>query len=203
MKIEPATLDFRDSHHLVTGALVPRPIILISTVSEEGIFNVAPFSYITGVSVKPALIGFEASTRRTGQKKDTVINIEFSKEFVVNVVDESMAEAMNQASADYDREVDEFKETGLTPVNADIVKPPMVGESPVNFECRLVQILEFGRLPRVSNFIIGQVLLAHIKDGLYADGDIQSTKLKAIGRLGSEMYCRTTDVFEMKREFTL
>jgi len=203
MKIDPANLDFRRCHHLLAGAIVPRPVALISTVSEDGIFNVAPFSSINIAGIQPPLVVFEVSTRRDGRKKDTIRNIEFAKEFVVNIpLLESFAEAMNHAGFDFPPEVDEFKETGLTPVKADMVKVPMVGEAPVNFECRLVKNLEFGQFPRISNLVIGEVVLAHIKDGLYVDGGIQSTKLKPIGRL-LEPYCRTTDVFELKVEYEL
>lgn len=207
MKLEPNTLDFKDTHHLLADSIVPRPIALISTVGEDGIFNVGPYASITIVAVKPTLVGFSVATRRDGRRKDTISNIEFSGEFVVNVpTTETMAEAMNRSGFDYAPDVDEFKETGLTPVKADIVQAPMVGEAPVNLECRVVQILEFGKLPlRISNFVIAEVLLGHIKDEFYSEGHINAPKLRAIGRLGSEPYpyCRTRDVFDMKLEFKL
>ena len=106
---------------------------------------------------------------------------------------------MNKASATYPSHVDEFREVGLTPVKADLVKPPMVGESPINMECRLTKILEFGTPPRCNSFVIGEVVLVHIKDEIYVNDEIQADKLKLVGRLGGELYCRTTDVFEMKR----
>lgn len=203
MKVDPAELDFRALHHLTAGALVPRPIVLISTIGENGVLNVAPFSTVTRPSVHPPLIGFEVSTRRDGQKKDTIINIEFSKDFVVSLVDEGMAVAMNQSSADYPGDVDEFKETGLTPLKAAIVKAPLVAEAPVSYECKLTQILEFGTAPRISDFVIGEVVMAHFREGLYINGDVDSSKLHTIGRLGMDLYCRTTDRFTMKREFKL
>ena len=201
MKVDPANLDFRESHHLSAGAISPRPVVLISTIGENGVLNVAPFGTLTRVSMKPLLMGFNVSTRRDGQKKDTIRNVEYSKEFVVSIVNEALSEPMNQAGADYPSDVDEFKEVGLTPVKADIVKAPLVGESPINFECRLVQILEFGQSPQISQFIIGEVVMIHVKDEFYVAGSVQPTKLKAIGRLGADLYCRTTDIFEMKRAF--
>jgi flavin reductase (DIM6/NTAB) family NADH-FMN oxidoreductase RutF len=110
-----------------------------------------------------------------------------------------MAEAMNQASGDYPSHVDEFKEANLTPMNADLVKSPRVAESPVNMECRLLQVLEFGEFPRINNFVIGEVIRVHVKDEFWKNGEILSSKLKAIGRMGGDFYCRTRDVFEMKR----
>ena len=199
MKIDPANLDYKDSHELLIGAIVPRPIAFVSTVSEDGVFNAAPFSFFTGVCVKPALIGFEAAWRRDGQKKDTLRNIEFSREFVVNIVPESMAKAISQAAEEYPRHMSEFKETGLTPKKADMVKTPMVAESPVNMECRLVQILEFGQAPRRASFIIGEVVRVHVKDEIWVNGQIEMAKLRAIGRLGGQLYCHTADMFEIEK----
>ncbi len=203
MKIDPGKLDFRERHHLFSSTMVPRPVLLISTIGETGIPNVAPFSSVVTVSVQPSLRGFEVSTRRDGSVKDTLRNIWFTKDFVINTVHESMGEAMNIASGDYPPEVSEFKESGLTPVKADIVKSPMVGESPVNIECKVVQILEFGKFPRISRFIIGEVVLVHVKDEYIVNGEIDKMKLKPIGRLGGELFCRTQDVFTMKRAFNM
>ena len=199
MKIDPANLDWRDAHILAVGAVVPRPIAFVSTIGEDGVFNVAPFSFFSAIANKPMLIGFTVASKRDGQKKDTLVNIEFCRDFVLNVVTESLAEAMNQTSKDYPIDVDEFKEIGLIPVEADIVKSPMVGESPINMECRLVQILEFDDAPRRSSFIIGEIVRLHIKDELYINGEIQMSELKAIGRMGGDLYCRTGDIFEMKK----
>jgi len=201
MKIDVANLGHRDSHRLMVGAVVPRPIAWVSTVGEDGVFNLAPFSAYAMVSMKPALVGFCVATTRDGRKKDTLKNIESTKEFVINVVDETLAEAMNVTAATYPSDVDEFKEARLTPVKADLVKAPMVAESPINLECRLTQVLEFGEAPRTNSFIIGEVLRVHVRDELYANEEIQMSQLKAIGRLGGggDLYCRTSDSFEMKR----
>ena len=199
MKIIPANLDIRDSHKLSTAVIVPRPIAFVSTIGDDGIFNLAPFSTFTTICIKPAVVCFSVAPRRDGQKKDTLKNIEFSKDFVINVVNEALAEMMNQTSADYPSFVDEFKEVGLTPIKSDMVKAPRAAESPIHMECKLLQILQFGKNPHGSNLIIGEVILVHVKDELYVNGEIQMSKLKAIGRLGGDSYCRTTDIFEMLR----
>lgn len=199
MKVELSGLDYRDTYKILVGTIVPRPIAWVSTVDERGIFNLAPFSAFCPVSMKPAMLGFSVGAGRDGQMKDTLRNIEATEEFVVNMVNESLAEPMNATSALFPAEVDEFKEAGLTPVKADLVRAPMVAESPINLECRLNQILKFGQAPRINSFIIGEIILVHIKDELYADGEILSSQLKAIARLGGDFYCRTTDIFEMKR----
>ena len=203
MKIHPDDLDFRERHHLFSGTMVPRGIYLISTVSEDNILNVAPFASIVTVSVQPSLRGFEVSTRKTGEPKDTLRNIWFTNDFVINLVDESMAEAMNLASADYSPDIDEFKETGLTPVSADMVSSPRVGQSAAALECKVIQILEFGEFPRISRFVIGEVVLMHIKDEYLIDGELDKSKLNALGRLGGDLFCRTSDTFVMKRDFVL
>ena len=199
MKFIPAELNRKDSHDWMMAMILPRPIAFVSTVGEDGVFNLAPFSCFAPVSMKPALVCLQIGNKRDGQQKDTLRNIEFSKDFVINVVDESLAEAMNQSSADYPSNVDEFKEVGLTPVKGEQVKAPRVAESPIHMECRLVQILKYGQAPAIANVVIGEVVLVQVRDELLAGDQIDFSKLKAIGRLGRDLYCRTTDIFELKR----
>lgn len=197
MKIDPANLDWRHAQELFVGLIVPRPIAFVSTIGKDGIFDVAPFSFFAPIIQKPMTLGFSIMQKRDGQNKRTLTNIESAKDFVVNVVNEPLAEAMNRSSASCPNNIDKFKFAGLTPVKADIVKPPLVAESPINMECRLLQILQFGT-DRQASFVIGEVVRVHVKDELYADGRIQMSKLKAIARMSAELYCRTNDIFEIK-----
>ncbi|MFH1002722.1 MAG: flavin reductase family protein [Chloroflexota bacterium] len=199
MEIDPRELEYRDAYRLFTSTIVPRPIAFVATIGENGIYNLAPISVFSSMGVKPPLVHINIGRKRDGRKKDTLVNIEFTKDFVINVVNESLAEAMNQSSAEYPSDVDEFQEVGLTPVKADLVKSPLVAESPINMECRLVQILEFGESPRLTSVVIGEVVRVHIKDELYVNGGIRMSELKALGRLGGDLYCRTTDIITMKR----
>ena len=202
MKIDLEEMYARDLHHLLMSSVVPRPIAWVSTVGEDGVYNLAPFSAYCVMSARPAVLGFAAAVTRDGKKKDTLINIELTKEFVVNVVDETLAETMNITAAPYPPGVDEFNKAGVTPVMADLVNVPMVVESPIKMECRLNQILEFGEAPMVNRFVVGEILRIHVKDELLTNDEIQMDKLKAIGRLGGrggDHYCRTTDSFEMPR----
>ncbi len=199
MKFDTANMGWVELHELMAGAVVPRPIALVSTVSRDGVYNVAPFSFFSVVAIKPTYIGFNTGWKPDGRKKDTLVNIEFARDFVINVVTEPLAEQMLQASRNYPSNVSEFKETGLTPVKADLIRSPMVAESPVNMECRLVRILEFGDAPRRASFIIGEIVRIHVKDELCENNVIDTRKLKPIARMGAELYCRTTDIFEMKR----
>ena len=199
MKITPSHLSKKNMHELLMSAILPRPIAFVSTIGEDGIFNLAPFSCFTPVGLKPALVCLQIGWKRDGKKKDTLRNIEYEKNFVVNGVDEALAEAMNQTSAEYPSDIDEFKEAGLTAIKSDLVRAPRVAESPVSMECQLVKILEFGEAPTGSHVVIGEILLFHVKDELWCGDEIDISKWKPIGRLGGDLYCRTRDVFEMKR----
>lgn len=199
MKIDPKDLDHVNRYSLMLGFLSPRPIAWVSTISKEGRFNVAPFSSYMGVCSNPVMVGFQA-VRRRGQKKDTVRNIEATKEFVVNVVTESLVKCMIRTGADYPPDVDEFVEAGLTPAASDKVRPPRVHESPINMECKMVKILEFGEMPYMSSFVIGEVVQIHIADELYKEGKIDSTHLHLVGRLWGDFYCRVNEgILEVKR----
>lgn len=201
MKIDPKELNAKKAHDILTDIVMPRPIAFVSTIGEDGIHNLAPYSYFTAISHRPMILGFSLSRKKNGVKKDTLVNIESTKEYVINVVTEDLAISMNKAAAAYPPHVDEFEKAGLTPIKADLTKAPLMEESPVNMECRLIQILEFGDEPEYTNFVIGEVVRIHIKEAFIIDGQIQPKKLKLIGRLGGggSAYCRTTDIFNIKR----
>ena len=201
MKIDPKDLDSKKAHDILTDIITPRPIAFVSTVSNDGIFNVAPYSYFTPISNTPMIVGFSLGRKKKGQKKDTLVNIESAKGFVINAVTESLTESMNKTAIAYPAHVDEFEKANLTPIRSDIIEAPMVEESPINMECKLLQILEFGSDPKCSNFVIGEVVRIHIKEAFIIDDQIQPLKLKIIARLGGggSAYCRTTDMFKIKR----
>jgi flavin reductase (DIM6/NTAB) family NADH-FMN oxidoreductase RutF len=199
MKIEPLSLHGKDLHDFFSSVVVPRPIAFISTVDAEGTYNAAPFSAFNYLTMNPPILVF-GSGRRGSKKKDTVMNIETVGDFVVNMVDENLAEAMNRAAAAYAPEIDEIKEVGLTALKSDIVKSPRIAEAPVSMECRLIQTVELGNKPTRSTIILGEVLMVHVRDDVLAQGKIDPLKAKIIARMGdSDIYCRTTDVFKMKR----
>jgi len=198
MNIDPVSLSQLALYQLLVSVIVPRPIAFVSTVAADGIFNLAPFSFFTGICSKPPTICFSV-VRRRGGKKDTVRNIEATKEFVVNVVSERLAKEMNQSAADYPPEVDEFNMVGLTPVASERVRPPRVGEALISMECKLVEVREYGEMPYASSLIIGEVVLFHLNDEVYHNGEVDFAMLDAIGRMGRDLYCRTSDLFEMKR----
>ena len=199
MIIDPKELQKADCHILLLSSIIPRPIMLIATVSGGGIFNVAPYSSLTSICAKPTLIGFQIGRLRDGRKKDTLRNIEEVGDFSVNLVTKDISEAMNQASAEYPFETDEFQITGLKPVTGEVIRSPLVDESPVKMECKRIQILSFGDSETGSYFVIGEVIRFHIKDDISAEYRIDSTNMNVVGRLGGGINCLIGDTFEMDK----
>ena len=200
MQIDPEKLGVRDVYGMLVRAITPRPIAWVSTVSDEGVANLAPYSFFNGVCAKPPTVVFSPVNRRDGSKKDTIINIESNKQFVINMVPFSLAEKMNQTSAEYDFEVNEFSQAGLTEAASEKVKPPRVAESPIQLECELNQIVHVGEGPAAANLVIGTILLMHVDDSvLDDDGNICSAKVDLVGRMGGSSYCRTTERFDLDR----
>lgn len=186
-------------YHLI-GCIVPRPIAWVSTISETGVPNLAPFSYFTGVSVNPPTICFSPMRKRDGSAKDTLVNIEAIPEFVVNVVPASLAEAMNSTAAELDPGANEFEDAGLKPIPSIRVRPPSVADSPVRLECTLHQIVRVGEGPLSADLVIGRIVQMVIEDRvLDEDGRIDPVQLDLIGRMGGDTYTRTRDRFEIKR----
>jgi len=196
MQIDPRELDVKASYRLLISAVVPRPIALVSTVDERGVENVAPFSMFMGASSDPPMLALSIASRR-GVEKDTARNIKATGEFVVNVVDEDLAERMNLTSADLPPGESEFEYASLTPEPSLRVRSPRVAEAPVSMECVLVESIRIGRSP--NDLVIGEVVMFHVDDALLDAGTIDVDRLRPVGRLGEFLYCRVRDVFEMKR----
>ena len=200
MQVDPSTVDVRNVYKLLIGSIVPRPIAFVSTLSHDGVPNLAPFSFFTAVSANPPVICFSPMNRTGGDPhKDTLRNIEATREFVVNVVSEDFAGAMNACSGEYPPEVDEFMVSGLTPVPSVRVKPPRVGESRVQMECRLLQVVAVSEKPLGGCLVLGEVLLFHMDDAIVENFTIDPGRLRAIGRMGGPTYVRTTDRFDLQR----
>ena len=202
MIFDPNEIPFQETHKLMIGSIVPRPIAFVSTQSKDGKNNVAPFSYFNGVCSKPPTIMFAPARRGwDGEEKDTLINIRDTKEFVVNIVSESFSEKMVLCSTDFDSDVNEFEMSGITPIASQKVVPPRVGESKVSFECILNQIVEIGDGTAGSGFVvIGTIVLFHIDEEVYEDGRINLEQLQALGRIAGNGYARTTDTFDIIRK---
>ncbi|MEK7390478.1 MAG: flavin reductase family protein [Elusimicrobiota bacterium] len=199
MDLDPETLSARERYHLLISTVLPRPIAWVSTVSPEGALNLAPFSFFTGIAANPMSVCFAPVNDRNGKKKDTLINIEATKQFVINIVDEPNAAKMNATSAPFPYGISEFEKAGLTPLPSTAVKPPRVAESPASMECELLQIVRLGQGPLAGNLVIGKVVRFHCAQGLGPGGTIRHQELKAVGRLEGDWYVRTLDAFELPR----
>lgn len=201
MEINPAQLPHRDVYKLLTGAVVPRPIAWVSTLSADGIPNLAPFSFFTVACSKPPTVVFSPSVRETDSgEKDTLRNIRETGEFVINFVSEPLAEAMNQTAAEVLPEVNEFERAGLRTSPARIVRPPYVADSPIHFECRLNQILTISDQPGGGSLVIGTVVHMHFDDRVLREGHhIDLNAYQAVGRLSGAGYTRLSDRFNIQR----
>ena len=201
MIYDPAEHPFSDTHKLMIGSIVPRPIALVSTTSNNGINNLAPFSYFNGVCSKPPTIMFAPARRGwDGKEKDTLINIRNTKEFSINIVSEDIGEKMVKCSTDYEKEVDEYSKSGLSPLSSKKIKPPIVSESKISLECILNQIVQIGKEDAGSGFIvIGTIVLFHIDDEVYDNGRIILDKLQPLGRVAGNGYVRSTNTFDIVR----
>jgi flavin reductase (DIM6/NTAB) family NADH-FMN oxidoreductase RutF len=186
------------AYALLASLVTPRPIAWVTTLGPDGIVNAAPFSFFNLLGANPPILGFCPGDREEGVPKDTARNIRLSHEFVVNLVDESVAEAMNQTAASLPYGVSEIKHAGLTTAPSSVVKPPRIAEAPASLEC-----LEWGTLQIGGNrLIIGLIKRLHVRDELF---DAEKQRIRAehfhvIGRMSSpHWYCRTRDRFEMIR----
>jgi flavin reductase (DIM6/NTAB) family NADH-FMN oxidoreductase RutF len=197
LAIDPAAHSPSDSYKLMIGAIVPRPIGFISTVSPDGTYNLAPFSFFTAVCSDPPVVCFASGARNP--PKDTLSNARVTGEFVVNIVTEEIAEQMNLCAGDYPADIDEFAVSRLTPATSDLVRPPCVLESPVNMECKLLQIVDVSTRPAGGSLVIGEVVRFHVDSSIVTNFRIDPEKLRAIGRMGGSAYTRTRDRFEMAR----
>jgi flavin reductase (DIM6/NTAB) family NADH-FMN oxidoreductase RutF len=199
MTIDPANAPSQEVYKLLIGAIVPRPIAFVSTISPQGGRNLAPFSFFTVASANPPVLCFAPLLRGGGGSKDTLRNVEATQEFVVNIVSEEFAHQMNACSGDYPPDTDEFAVSGLTALRSEVVHPARVAESHVHMECRLLQVVRFGTEPLSGSLVLGQVLRLHIDDRVLTEGRIDPDKLRAIGRMGGPTYARTTDRFDLQR----
>ena len=198
MKIDVEKLSYGERHKLLGNMVVPRPIFLVSTLSKSGNSNLAPYSLSNIVCYTPAMVFLTPMRKNKGGKKDTLVNIEQTQEFVINMVTEDMAQQMTMTSGTYPPDVDEFKISGLTPVPSDLIKPPRVAESPFNLECRLIRIIPLGDPGDITaDMILGSVLRVHIADNYYSGGVADTVSAHLIGRMGLGFYTRTRDLFKM------
>jgi flavin reductase (DIM6/NTAB) family NADH-FMN oxidoreductase RutF len=204
LSFNPAECQQRQVYKLMTGIIVPRPIALVSTMSLEGVANLAPFSFFCGVGSVPPTVLFCPSLRPAdsadaGKRKDTLRNVEETGEFVINVVSDAISAAANAASAEVPPEVSEFPLSGLTPVPSEAVRPARVAESPAQMECKLVQVIYTGHAPGSGVIVLGEVVRFHVREELVEDFRVDPAGLDAVGRMAGNIWVRTRDRIELIR----
>ncbi len=183
MTIDPKTIPAPIAYQILTGSVIPRPIGFISSISDAGIVNLAPFSFFNAICGEPPMVMFCPMNRRP--PKDTLLNVKATREFVANIVSEEIAQQMNLTSGDYASEVNEFEVCGLTPVASEVVKAPRVLESPVSMECIVHHIIEVSDKPWGGTVVIGEVVRFHVRDSIIdKDMFIDPDKLNPIARMG-------------------
>lgn len=192
--IEPKSISQKDLHNYLLSAVAPRPIALASTISSDGQINLSPFSFFNVFSSNPPILIFSPARRgRDNSSKHTYDNVLEVKECVINVVNYPIVEQMSLSSTEYDRNVNEFIKSGLTETKSQHVAPPRVAEAPVSFECKVNEVIQLGDQGGAGNLVICEVLLIHLKDEYLNDkGDLDTTKLDLVGRMGESWYTRAS-----------
>lgn len=200
MLFDFASVAPRDRYKLMVSTVTPRPIAWIVSRSADGRLNAAPFSFFNVLAGDPPTVGIGIASHEPGRPKDTRLNIAETGEFVVNLVSEETAAAMNITAIEFDREVNELAEAQLATLPSARVAPPRIAASPVSMECALIQIVELGP---DQGLVLGRVLAMHVRDDLVLDPAkcyIDTPNLQLVGRMhGTGWYARTSDLFEMPR----
>ncbi len=206
LSINPKEIKTPKLHRYLLGSIGPRPIAFASTLDSSGIANLAPFSFFNVFSANPPILIFSpARSGRTNTTKDTFNNVLQHPEVVINIVNHNMVHQMSLASSPYPPEVSEFEKSGLTPVPSEIVKPFRVGESPVQFECKVNEVKELGDQGGAGNLIICEVVKIHISpEVLDEDQMIDQSKIDLVSRMGGNWYCRSdvNSMFEIQKPIT-
>jgi flavin reductase (DIM6/NTAB) family NADH-FMN oxidoreductase RutF len=195
--IDPSNLEVQEGYKLLIGSVVPRPIAWTSTVSREGTYNLAPFSFFTVASRNPPMLCISVGPRQgeDGATKDTLDNIEGTEEFVINIVSLALSNKMHESSKNHPPEADEFEKAGLSPAACEVVNAPRVEEAGVSMECLLDRVLSLGS----DHLVIGRMVRFHVRDELYKDGRIDVAALDPLGRLTGN-YTRIQTIFDLPAE---
>jgi flavin reductase (DIM6/NTAB) family NADH-FMN oxidoreductase RutF len=198
VQFDPKELTEKDVYKLLIGSVVPRPIAWVSTISTEGVVNLAPFSFFNVASRNPPMLCISIGPgvgEREGTEKDTLVNIRNQKEFVINVVPSSLGNEMQKTSENLPSDVDEFEAAGLTTLDSTIVKPKRVKEAPIQMECQLEQIIQLGS----DHLVIGRMVRYHINDDYYLGNyKVDLEKLQPLGRLAGN-YSESREFFSLPR----
>jgi flavin reductase (DIM6/NTAB) family NADH-FMN oxidoreductase RutF len=200
ISITPQEVSTAKLHGYLLSAVSPRPIAFASTMDEDGNVNLSPFSFFNVFSANPPILIFSPARRvRDNTTKHTLENVLKTKEVVINIVNFEMVQQMSLSSTEYPNGVNEFVKAGFTQVASDMVKPPRVGESPVQFECKVNDVIALGAKGGAGNLIIAEVVKLHIKESILdAEGKIDAVKIDTVARMGANWYNRSKEgMFEV------
>lgn len=203
MQLDPQNLTQPDVYKVMTGVIVPRPIGWVSTVDPEGTYNLAPFSFFNGVSSNPPAVSLCMShTPSPNRFKDSLRNISQTGCFVVNIADSALAEAVDRTAGEFDPDINEFEEAGLTPLSGVAVDAPRVAEAPVSLECTLLHSFRVGEGVGSSTLVIGEIKLFHLRDGLLNTENyhVDIGALDPLARLAGKRYTRLGEHFSVQDE---
>lgn len=199
MEFNPATLDTGTVYRLLVNSIVPRPIAWISTVSTDGVANLAPYSFFTVASCNPPVLSVTQVNPRDRLSKDTLANLKATGGCVVHIVSAALADAMNATCADYPPGVSEFTAAGIARVPGTTVAVDGVAQAPVRFECRLRQVIEISAEPSGGTMMLLDVVHIHVADNVLANGVIDPQLLDAVGKMGGNGYAWTRERFDLAR----
>lgn len=204
VSINPLELKIRERYDLLVCAVEPRPIAFVSTISADGKPNLAPFSFFMAGGSNPPSLMFAPALNKHGEPKDSLRNVMETGEFVVNMVTRELAPGMNATSFDYPHEFDEWSVSGFTRVASDLVRPDRVGESPIQMECKLFQIVEHGEGNGAARYVVGEVLRVHVDERFWTGTGIDLQGYRPLSRMGGPNYLDTAtlEVFPMPRPST-
>ncbi|MBP6459392.1 MAG: flavin reductase family protein [Crocinitomicaceae bacterium] len=206
LDINPKELPIPKLHQILLGAIGPRPIAFASTVDSEGNHNLSPFSFFNVFSANPPILIFSpARSGRTNETKDTYKNVKVVPEVVINIVNYDIVQQMSLSSSPYAPNVDEFVKAGFTALDSELVKPKRVAESPVQFECKVNEVIELGDQGGAGNLIICEVVKIHIaEEVLDENGLIDQHKINLVARMGGNWYCHANEasMFEVVKPLT-
>jgi len=206
LTIDPKEIPVPKLHHYLLGAIGPRPIAFASTVDADGNDNLAPFSFFNVFSANPPIMIFSpARSGRTNETKDTYNNIKVVPEVVINVVNYDIVQQMSLASSPFAPGVSEFEKAGFTALKSDTIRPKRVAESPVQFECKVIEVKELGNQGGAGNLIFCEVTKIHISEAvLDENGSIDQHKIDLVSRMGGNWYCRAdlNSMFEITKPIT-
>lgn len=199
--LDPTTLDITSCYKLLIGSVVPRPIALVTTLNSNNSVNAAPFSAFNMVTAKPMTVVFSVGIKSNGERKDTLINIERTHEFVVNSVSSWMIEPVNYCALELSYGESELIAAGLTTVPSEVVAPPRVREASIHMECKLNQTVDIGSgAPGSAVLVIGEVVRYHVDSAAFKGGRVDIERLQPVARLGGLQYALIGDVFELARD---